>query len=496
MLCDYQPHPLKFVWAYLLAGVIRWCSSQHTAVGWTRLFRILSSCALADLVSYCVFVVAASHSLVSIDGVVASWLICFAVSHPFRIVIARCFRREATPSQPSVSLVSTMSTLAAAAASSSAIIVLAMMLLKVELQERGDALDAALYSWHVATFYLSFAFGPACSSSMYSLGSPVSKRGDVTSPNDEDLNGIEGGLHSAHSKRSKHLRDAHDVPLTVMMNPDAAAAAAAVSLVGIGAFGVLPRNGVTWHARQASRRAIFSSTYSSALTLVVLACMGLASYVVAIRLLRAPPAELGFLVEECMHGDGTWPAKGDTFVSFGHHFTLLGFMYGQRRIAIPQRCAAPRTATPDRLRDKRPGGRNGSDISIAESRSDEIARAGLVLAADGSNAKYCEAVYVALHNIRYLQHSVLPAEIFHVGDAERFTPVAAAQLTRLGAISLLDMLPRLHPDIRQLAARRLRSFAAKPFALLASSFEVQSARGKPREDSCREPWGQPCGKPH
>ena len=101
---------------------------------------------------------------------------------------------------------------------------------------------------------------------------------------------------------------------------------------------------------------------------------------------------------------------------------------------------------------------------------------GLVLAADGSQPKYADAVYVALHNLISLQRSDLPAEVFHVGSAEAFTASAASRLVSLGAapgrVRVLDMLPRLHPRIRALAARRLRSFAAKPFAMLASSFDA------------------------
>ena len=39
-------------------------------------------------------------------------------------------------------------------------------------------------------------------------------------------------------------------------------------------------------------------------------------------------------------------------------------------------------------------------------------------------------------------------------------------------MSLIDVLPRLAPAVRVAAARRLRSFAIKPFAMLASSFDV------------------------
>ena len=44
------------------------------------------------------------------------------------------------------------------------VLLLASLVLKLELQERGEALDAAKYSWHIATFYLGAAYAPACAS--------------------------------------------------------------------------------------------------------------------------------------------------------------------------------------------------------------------------------------------------------------------------------------------------------------------------------------------
>ena len=33
MLCDYQPHPLHFVWAFLVGGLIRTHTSLRTSLG-------------------------------------------------------------------------------------------------------------------------------------------------------------------------------------------------------------------------------------------------------------------------------------------------------------------------------------------------------------------------------------------------------------------------------------------------------------------------------
>ena len=86
--------------------------------------------------------------------------------------------------------------------------------------------------------------------------------------------------------------------------------------------------------------------------------------------------------------------------------------------------------------------------------------------------RVAQALYVGLHNIRTLQRSRLPVEVFHVGAAEAFAEEAAARLRGLGGVAIVDLLSRLHPAVRDAAATRLRSFAAKAFAMLACSFDV------------------------
>ena len=41
MLCDYQPHPLHFVWAFLVGGLIRTHTSLRTSLGGRRSLRRL-----------------------------------------------------------------------------------------------------------------------------------------------------------------------------------------------------------------------------------------------------------------------------------------------------------------------------------------------------------------------------------------------------------------------------------------------------------------------
>eukprot|EP00962_Isochrysis_galbana_P012154 scaffold3426_cov67-Isochrysis_galbana.AAC.1 len=68
----------------------------------------------------------------------------------------------------------------------------------------------------------------------------------------------------------------------------------------------------------------------------------------------------------------------------------------------------------------------------------------------------------------------MPVEVMHVGAAEAFSPSAARQFTRYGRVALVDLLTRLAPELRGAAAGMLRSFAVKPFAMLASSFDEES----------------------
>lgn len=84
-----------------------------------------------------------------------------------------------------------------------------------------------------------------------------------------------------------------------------------------------------------------------------------------------------------------------------------------------------------------------------------------------------QACLLALHAIRFTHGSTMPVEVMHVGAAEAFSPSAARQFTRYGRVALVDLLTRLAPELRG-AAGMLRSFAVKPFAMLASSFDEES----------------------
>ena len=52
MLCDYQPHPLRFVWAFLVAGLIRTHTSLRGHLGGLQVLRLIFELAVADLFSF------------------------------------------------------------------------------------------------------------------------------------------------------------------------------------------------------------------------------------------------------------------------------------------------------------------------------------------------------------------------------------------------------------------------------------------------------------
>jgi hypothetical protein len=82
-----------------------------------------------------------------------------------------------------------------------------------------------------------------------------------------------------------------------------------------------------------------------------------------------------------------------------------------------------------------------------------------------------QACLLAVHAIRFTHKSPMPIEVMYVGVAESFSPSAAGHLTSYGHVTLIDLLTRLAPELRVDASTILRSFAVKPFAMLASSFD-------------------------
>jgi hypothetical protein len=98
-------------------------------------------------------------------------------------------------------------------------------------------------------------------------------------------------------------------------------------------------------------------------------------------------------------------------------------------------------------------------------------RTGLVITARGDSWKYAQPVVVCVHVLRIGVISSLPVEILHVGAEEAFPPGTQRLLESYGDVVVADMLPRLAPGVHAYAAT-LRSFAAKPYALLAASCEL------------------------
>ena len=262
-----------------------------------------------------------------------------------------------------------------------------------------------------------------------------------------------------------------------------------VSAVALGALGLLPSALRLVPAPQRSphnaRRLRGLHAIAPALLLPLLCAAALVGYLGAVRLLVSPAATAGpFLLcgaaeaaaaertvadkgaraaaQEETLGAEAWNEAGWTEdVVVGRRWSLLGLMYGRRVVRIPPRAQCkPRGAA-----------RHTSASASAGSAGATTGSTGIVMTADGSNAKYADAVYVGLHGVRTLHRSPMPVEVFHVGASEAFAPAAAERLEALGGVHLLDLLQRLDPRLRPTAAHRLRSFAAKAFALLATSFE-------------------------
>lgn len=299
----------------------------------------------------------------------------------------------------------------------------------------------------------------------------------------------------------------HALVLSILSDEDAASPLAASALV-LGALGVVPRgcfggcrvrasrglrclaalvrsprarvrSSVTAHGPHAAigQVAAAATMVPPPLALTALSLALLAAYVAAVRLGRAPVTTAGPFLAPCARGRPTDLATSHTtteapwsfeWVHLGSQWTMLGLMYGSRAVAVPPLCASDGNGSGGGTATGGGDGGDGGDGSHGEPHG----TVGLVFAADGSQRKYAHAVYVALHNLRTLQHSELPAEVMHVGVTEQFAPQSASQLRALGGVQLVDLLQRLHPSIRQEAACRLRSFAVKPFALLAASFET------------------------
>jgi hypothetical protein len=492
-LCDYQPHPLRFVWSFLIAGLIRTLAWPHAS---RRHLVWVAELAIVDIVSFYVFVASVSPMISSASGIVGAWVLNLFISYPLRALVAARARSRLTAQPARVAFgacsAASFGVLAAAALSSCFVLLLCLLVLKFELQERGAALDAACYSWHISTFFLGAAFAPLCSQSEPNDGNEVHGRGQDCEAGASgkrhrparreeayDTNDDGGGDDSGGGSRSISAAGLHGLSLAVMTVPTAAAPFAASSVV-VGAFGVLPRRCCSggylpYGRRRGGRVGGAIPRHRAPPLLLTMASAGLlGAYLAAFRLFRAPAALAGPFTAPCPGAAGLgnlFEAQAPTeIVRVGDRWTLLGLMYGGREVHVPPPCSDSIWSRLERETRHAPASSSSSSTSPSPPAAGAAASVGLVLAADGSQHKYADAVYVALHNIRVLQRSTLPAEVIHVGEAERFSPSDTARLEALGKVQVLDMLPRLHPGVRAQASTRLRSFASKPFAMLASTF--------------------------
>ena len=133
MLCDYQPHPLKFVWAFLVAGLIRTLAQMRGRARFQWLFEL----ALADFIGFQLFgtmvgggVLGAPSSLPTVAGVVGAWLLSLAATYPLRAFVAQRASRRCIPPRRRPLAGSTVAerlvSLAAAAVASTCVLLLSV----------------------------------------------------------------------------------------------------------------------------------------------------------------------------------------------------------------------------------------------------------------------------------------------------------------------------------------------------------------------------------
>ena len=89
MWCDYQPHPFRFVWAFLIAGLVRTHTSLRVPVGSVRLLRLMAELGAADFIGFHIFTAVAARELYSCSGVVSAWLLSVGVAYPLRALVAQ-----------------------------------------------------------------------------------------------------------------------------------------------------------------------------------------------------------------------------------------------------------------------------------------------------------------------------------------------------------------------------------------------------------------------
>ena len=97
----------------------------------------------------------------TVTGAVSAWLFSMLLTYPVRATIAHRMGGFHHAKFASVSGLD-LWTLFAAMLSSTLVFLLAILILKYELLERGEAPEVACYSWHVATLYLGCGFATAC----------------------------------------------------------------------------------------------------------------------------------------------------------------------------------------------------------------------------------------------------------------------------------------------------------------------------------------------
>ena len=321
------------------------------------------------------------------------------------------------------------------AAASTFVVVTAMLMLKLELEERGKAADVPGYAYLIGAFFLAAALAPACALEK-SATSVSYMEVAVADPDDDGTVGA-GGAGGAGAGGGAWRGVALET-----LSSRAAVAPFALSAVAVGATAIAPpivrrlfHRAILSHSHarlEAGTAALPAHTarsrgarFPAPLRWLLGSALALLFYVGRARwLVAGADFDAGPFLRECPPRGGdahTSPRGGDAHTSprggdvevltIGDRWSIARLMYGVRRVHVSpygtQEC--PRT---DAVTDPDP------QLAHRSTR-------GVVMAADGSTPKYADAVYIVARNIRHVHRSDLPIEVFHVGYEERFATATA-----------------------------------------------------------------------
>lgn len=182
---------------------------------------------------------------------------------------------------------------------------------------------------------------------------------------------------------------------------------------------------------------------------------------------------------------GVWGRSYKLLQDGIHH---LRHTWGRRRVApgqvsvvgpMPARCARPgeSSASPSHFFL---GGQHFDHLPPPS--MDTLQRRGVVISASGTVPRLAAGAYITAYLIRKVFHSELPIEVYYVGEREIFDPELKAHLLALGNVQVLDLVKVLRDKfgsaVGQAGAEAARAAAAAEAAREASRVDGKEAEGR------------------